>query len=159
MKSGVNNLKSKDNYKIIIRDKHWTDGDESESEMSVFGSFEFKDDKYKISYMEHEGDLAGCVTDITFTKDPKSVYMTRTGAFTTNLLLQQNRRNTCQYNTPYGTMMMGIFTYDIDSAMNEDGGDLAFTYSLDVEGGTVSKTELHFNVIVVPRRLPLAHGS
>ena len=137
-------------YKITIRDKHYADGEKSESEMSVFGSLTFSKDDYKISYMEHDGDLAGCVTTISVSSKPDSkpdsIYMSREGSFTTNLLLEPKRRTTCHYDTPFGSMMLGVYTYKIDSDMGQSGGNLDFAYCLDVEGSTVSESKLHIGV-------------
>ena len=155
---GVNNLDTaenfknikendlKENYRITIKDKHYIAGEKAESTTQVFGDLILSDDGYTISYTEHAGEFAGCVTNIKVTNEPSSLYLSRTGSFATDLLLEPKRRHSCHYDTPYGSILMGVYAYKIDSNMKSSGGDLDFAYCLDIDGGAVSENELQINV-------------
>ncbi len=136
----------KENYKITIKDKHYIAGEKTESTTQVFGDLLLSDDGYTISYTEHAGEFAGCVTNIKVTNDPNTLYLSRTGSFAADLLLEPRRRHSCQYDTPFGSILMGVYAYKIDSDMKSSGGDLNFAYCLDIDGGAVSENELQINV-------------
>ncbi len=141
------NLKDlKENYKITIKDKHHIDGEKAESTIQVFGDLVLSDDGYTISYTEHAGAFAGCVTSIKVTNDPNTLYLSRAGSYATDLLLEPRKRHSCQYDTPFGSILMGVYAYKIDSDMKSSGGELDFAYCLDVDGGTVSENELKISV-------------
>lgn len=74
------------------------------------------------------------------------MYLSRAGTYATELLLEPKRRHSCQYDTPFGSIMMGVYAYKIDSDMKSSGGELDFAYCLDIDGGTVSENELTVSV-------------
>lgn len=147
---GVNNLDTvnnlKENYKITIKDKHYIAGEKAESTTQVFGDLFLSEDGYTISYTEHAGEFAGCLTNIKVTNEPNTLYLSRAGTYATELLLEPKRRHSCQYDTPFGSIMMGVYAYKIDSDMKSSGGELDFAYCLDIDGGTVSENELTVSV-------------
>jgi len=132
-------------YRITINDKHITSGEQTESETELMGNLSVQKNGYEIRYMEHTGDMAGTTTKI-FVDEPNKVRLTRGGLFQTDLILELKKRHNCCYETPYGTLIMGVYAHRIDSNMNPDGGDLEFSYSLDVGGGEVLENELKISV-------------
>lgn len=134
-----------ENYKITIYDKHTIAGETSESKTELMGNLDLTKDGYTICYAEYAGDFAGTVTEI-YVNEPGSVRMLRGGDFSTELILECGKRHNCCYETPYGSLLMGVYAHEINSAMENMGGDLTFSYSLDVGGGELSENELKINV-------------
>ncbi len=134
-----------ENYKITIYDKHTIGGETSESKTELMGNLDLTNGGYTICYAEHAGDFAGTVTEI-FVNEPGSVRMLRGGDFSTELILECGKRHNCCYETPYGSLLMGVYAHEINSSMENMGGDLTFAYSLDVGGGEISENELKINV-------------
>lgn len=146
MDTAENTIELKENYRITIKDKHYIAGEKAESTTQLFGDLCISEDGYTISYTEHAGEFAGCLTNIKVTNDPSSLYLSRAGAYATDLLLEPRRLHSCQYDTPFGSIMMGVYAYKIDSSMDTSGGELDFAYCLDMDGSVVSENELKVSV-------------
>lgn len=130
---------------IRIRDVHEYDEDQGEATVIVFGDLAFDEDGYHITYREESGDLAGCMTTITC-KGGKEVSVHREGPYQTDLIMELGRRHSCQYQTEYGSLLMGIYADKVESQMAETGGYLEFAYNIDFNGDFVSRNTLHVTV-------------
>lgn len=60
------------------------------------------------------------------------VQVTKKGAVNTMLSFKQNEKNMTNYATPYGNLIMGINTHQIDLKMNESKLEIHVDYALDV---------------------------
>ncbi|MEG2016389.1 MAG: DUF1934 domain-containing protein [Oscillospiraceae bacterium] len=77
--------------------------------------------------------------------------MTRTGSYTSELIIEQDKRHACHYSTPYGDFMMGIYAKRVDSDMKSSGGTLSFEYTIDFNSDYASKNQLTINVKEIPQ--------
>lgn len=133
------------NYQITIHDIHTVDGDTSDTTMTVFGTMEKTDTGYVLRYLEQSGELTGFATELTVT-EPDSVFISRQGEYRIELMLETARRHECHYDTPHGSLMMGVYTNGIDSRMSTFGGTLHLNYDIDFNAGFVSENQLHITV-------------
>lgn len=122
----------KKDYVITIKGiQTYEDDDSTDIEMMAEGDFVFEDGKYFIDYDETEATgMEGTSTTIEIDKD--YVSLTRAGAVETTLLFIRDRQTTSYYDTPYGTMMMGINTEDVNTQLTPDGGKVAVKYSMSM---------------------------
>lgn len=111
----------------------------------MFGRFGFSEGRYIIEYEETTEDLPYCKTRIHVT-EPNCVTICRTGGLTTEMTMEKGVRHMCHYNTPFGTLMMGIYTTEVESRMSAFGGTLSLTYTLDFDGELVSTNYLKLTV-------------
>lgn len=139
----------KKNIKIDILDCHDNDGDVLDMEMSTFGTLECMDDEYQITYTEHGSELEGCVTSLKV--KGTCVTMTRTGQYTSELIIEQDKRHNCHYSTPFGDFMMGVYAKKVESDMRKDGGTLSFEYTIDFNADFASKNQLTINFKEIPQ--------
>jgi len=142
----------KEQYKIIIKDRHTVAGEVSECTTELFGDLNVAKNGYTIKYDEHEGDFAGTTTKIFVVEPNSSVRLSRGGSYGLDIVLEKGKRHNCAYDTPYGRFQMGVYAKKIDSKMSEDGGNLKFSYSLDIGGGEVSDNELELEVKEVKQK-------
>ena len=77
--------------------------------------------------------------------------MTREGNYTSELIIEQDKRHNCYYSTPFGDFMMGIYAKRVDSNMKSDGGTLSLEYTLDFNSDLASKNQLTINVKEIPQ--------
>lgn len=131
----------KKNVLIQIQDKHRTQEDSSSSELLTTGTLDWDVQGYSLLYTETDEELQECRTTLQMQSDNRLV-MTREGAFRTKMVLEPDRRHDMFYETPYGTMRMGLFTKDIQSRIGSNGGTLRFRYTLDYDAGFFSTNEL-----------------
>ncbi|MBR2476576.1 MAG: DUF1934 domain-containing protein [Clostridia bacterium] len=124
---------NKKDYVITIKgiQTYDSDDDNIDIEMMAEGDFTFEDGKYFIDYDETEATgMEG--TSTTIETDGDYVALTRTGAVDTTLLFIKDRLTTSYYETPYGTMMMGITTEDVKTNLDSDGGKISVKYSISM---------------------------
>ena len=124
---------NKKDYVITVKGIQTYDGDDDniDIEMMAEGDLTFEDGKYFIDYEETEATgMEG--TSTTIETDGNYVALTRTGAVDTTLLFIKDRLTTSYYETPYGTMMMGITTEDVQSNIDLDGGKITVKYSISM---------------------------
>ncbi len=132
-------------YIIKINDLHVAGDEKESSELITTGSLRFLGEDYKIRYKETSEGLEDCFVTLSF-ENGNRVTMTRTGGFTAEMIMEKNKRHTCVYNTPMGSLSLGIYTQKVSSSMTEDGGTLVFEYTLDANGGFLSSNTLEITL-------------
>lgn len=130
---------------LSIVDNSKTDGDTAKIELNTVGTFSGTPDDYTIVYTEQDEELKGCETMLHVEKR-RRVTMSRGGAYSSEMVMEKAQRHTCQYSTPYGDLMMGIFAHHVDSDVENGEGKLEFFYTLDCNGGLLAKNELTITV-------------
>ena len=128
-------------YIITIKDLHKAGKEKESSELITTGTLTFYGEDYKIRYKETTEGLEDCYVTLSFDNGDR-VTMTRSGDFTARMVMEKNKRHTCIYNTPMGSLSLGIYTHKVTSSMTEEGGTLLFTYTLDANGSFLSENTL-----------------
>lgn len=133
--------------KVLIKiiDRHDADGDCFTSELTTLGTLSVVPGGYSLVYTETEDELVGCTTTLRV-EDGKRIYMTRSGRYVTELIIEKDKRHNCHYATPYGEFMMGVYTKSIKSDMGESGGRLDFRYTVDFNSDLASVNDLSITV-------------
>ncbi len=125
---------------LTIKDSHTIDGDTESYEMTTRGIWESDLSGYKISYDEQYDELKGCHTELTV--NGSCVSMIRTGSFNTEMTIEMGKRHNCQYQSPFGTMLIGISAQKVASDITDGKGTLELRYTIDFYGGVASENEL-----------------
>lgn len=79
-------------------------------------------------------------------KDNNLVTMTRFGENKTQLIVESGVRHQCYYQTEYGGITIGIMGNEIKNTLTEDGGELFFSYTLDINTNLSSEHKLKIKV-------------
>lgn len=117
-----------------------------ESTTTQFGSMELHGTSYTITYTELSGDYAGCTTTLQVDEANRFATVTREGPNTSILTMEEGVRHLCQYDTPYGSFLMGIHAHEVRSSMSRLGGVLDLNYDIDVAGSLISHICLHLSL-------------
>lgn len=133
-----------ENYLISIVGKQTFDGDSGEINLTTFGSYKEKDGKQYIAYKEYGENGKDPVTSVLKIEKNK-VEMIHTGD-STRLILEKGQRHSCQYDTGFGSLMVGVFTSNISSTLGKNGGNLKINYTLDINSSLSSKNEISITV-------------
>ncbi len=128
---------------LNIRDSHLSGGEKESYEIVTRGKFRGNNDNYKVKYDEQFDEFQGCHTTLEVT-DGKSVAIIRRGECGAELFVEENKRHNCQYNSPYGTFMMGIYGTQVLSEINNGKGRLLLKYTVDIYGDVASENEIEF---------------
>ena len=131
---------------VKITDRHLQDGEEYTCELATSGSLDFQPDGFTVVYNETDEELKGCKTELKYSNGV--IVMTRSGKYNTELIIEKDRRHSCFYATPYGELMMGVYTKNMFTDMNENGGTLRFSYTIDFNNDLASENDLTVSVAV-----------
>lgn len=135
----------KDVY-ISIKGIQSIDGEKDVTELFTQGCFYRRNNNYYITYNESEATgFEGSKTTLKVEACEK-VTLIRSGATRSHLIVERGARNIGHYGTVGGDLVIGINTKLIDSKLTDEGGDLRFSYSLDVNSSLVSENEVYINV-------------
>ena len=121
------------------------DGDDNAFELTTEGEYVHENGVSTFSYVE--SDLTGLVGLLTtFNVEPDRVIVSRGDSGGGDMIFSENNKHHFLYESPYGTMTMGIDTHSIKSHMTHDGGNLEIRYDLQVDNVAVSRNLFSINI-------------
>ena len=130
---------------ITIRDRHLTADEESDyGEIKTRCRVSRQKNALLIEYKEILDGEHDCSCALTIS-DGK-ITMIRNGAFCTTMIFEERQRHACAYHTPFGEMMLTVYTNAVFIDIDEDGGQIHLAYTLDSGGGLLSENELIITV-------------
>ena len=115
-----------------------TDSDDEFFELMTDGEYTRSDGVSTFSYFESElTGLDGMLT--TFNVEPDRVILQRGGALSGDMIFSEKQKHHFLYETPFGSILMGIDTHSIKKNLRDDGGNLEIRYDIEVDNVSVSK--------------------
>ncbi len=135
------------NNTVMIKMKSIQTIDDEANEMELFteGTYDCTDQKYTIKYEDSEATgYAGSSTTIEL--DGNIASINRIGKSNSNLIIEVGKKHFCHYETPFGDMMVGIYTHKIQNELNLSGGYLYMRYTIDINSSYISDNEIIMNI-------------
>ena len=109
-------------------------------------TYYLKNGKHYVLYDEMvEGMLGSIKNTIKITGDSK-LEMKKSGITNTNMVFEKEKINVTQYDTPYGAMMVGVYTKDMKVDVEEDNINVSIAYALDVDSEKVADCNIVMNI-------------
>ncbi len=136
-------------YVISIRGEQTTGygGEPDALELVTGGSYESGTENANATFSYMESELTGLEgTRTTFEVAQDRVVLTREGTVNTQMIFQEGRKHYFAYETPYGSMMMGVDTHSVRSKLGQGGGELEIRYAIDMDSNLISKNTFHINI-------------
>ena len=130
---------------ISIKDYQISDGAQENIELTTKGKLSGCPADYKLEFTESFDDENICSTTLSV-KDRRCVSMLRKGPYSSELIIEQDKRHNCHYVTPYGEFMVGIFAKSVRSSMDKKGGVLKMNYTVDYYEGYTQENEMTIEV-------------
>lgn len=131
---------------ITIKGIQRVDEDKDVVELMTTGSFYEKNGKFYIIYDESEATgFDGTRTTVKVEED-RCVTMTRSGRSRSQIIIERGVRHQCSYDTGYGSMTIGVWGDKIISELTNEGGELEFKYSLDLNTALTSEHTVNIKV-------------
>ena len=131
---------------ISIKGTQHVNGETDTVELMTDGTLAQRNGRYYISYEESsETGMEGTRTLLKIEGEER-VTLSRYGARRGQLIIEKGRRHLCNYDTGYGSMMIGIFSNEITSSLTDEGGEVYFQYSLDINSSLASENEVLINI-------------
>ncbi len=140
---------NKEDYIISIvgEQKYEDERDNSKINLDTLGTYFRRGKAWHITYREYDEDNPQ-VSHIASVKvenlENNRVTMTKAGG--TKLILEKGERHSCAYNTLYGALILGVYTSDIESTLDENGGELKIKYTLDINSSLASENSIYIKV-------------
>ncbi len=134
-------------YLITIVGRQSDEEDSDEVELFTTGNFYRTDHSWCVAYDESEASgFEGNRTVVEVEDDLRRVTMNRLGNTSSQLIIERGMRHQCTYDTGYGSMIIGVSGDFVHSTLTEEGGELSFGYSLDVNTSLVSENTVTITV-------------
>lgn len=112
-------------------------------ELTTIGFIDEDEEAYTVHYTEEQEPPMSAVNAVVrICKDDSLVEMIRTGAYDSCLIIEKSKRNSCQYGTQFGDLLMGIYGKSIESDISDGEGTFFFGYDIDVNGALASRNEV-----------------
>ena len=131
---------------ITIKGIQKVDGEDDVVELTTVGNYYKRKGSYCMTYDESEATgFEGEQT--TLSVDPLGlVTMSRLGRERSQLVIEPGVRHQCHYETEYGPLVLGVLGTSTKSSLTDEGGELNFKYSLDINTALASENEVHVTV-------------
>ena len=115
----------------------------TDMELVTEGEYTYENGTGWFTYQETEiTGMEGTTTRFDFT--PGEAVITREGSVSSKMIFMEGKRNVFLYNTPWGSMTMGIDTHKIENCLTEQGGSIEIDYTLTFDRAPISRN--HFSV-------------
>ena len=136
--------------------------------ISIKGSpaFSFsEDDCYELltdgEYLNEDGVSTFCYEEsaltgldgllTTFNVEPDRIVLKRGGEYTGEMIFCENQKHNFLYETPFGSIMMGIDTHSIEKNLRDDGGSIEIRYDIEVDNVSVSQNLFQIDIKSLPQ--------
>lgn len=114
-------------------------------ELVTQGQLHEEDGVLVLSYEESE--LTGLEgTRTTLRIEGERVVMLREGELNTQMIFEEGQRHLSLYETPYGTMSIGVRTWSLFVEMDGSGGELEMDYAVEVEHSIAGRNTFRIEV-------------
>lgn len=139
--------KEKDVFITIKSVQTADDETKDTTELFTVGSMTIDDEsRLAVRYDESEATgFKGSSVTLNVYSDDK-ISLIRKGTANSDLIMEKGKKHHCHYGTEYGGFMVGISTDEIRNNLSENGGDLYFRYTVDINSGFISVNELFINI-------------
>lgn len=134
-----------DNVIISIKGKQVNENGPDEMELVTEGRMICNDKGVLVSYQETElTGLQGTTTMLRI--NGPVVTLLREGTVNSQMVFEEGRRHLSMYETPYGSMSVGINTRRVTNTIGESGGDLEIDYAIEIDNLMVGRNFFSMNV-------------
>lgn len=131
---------------ITLNAVHTVDEESEHVELVTTGTYYHKNNLYYIVYEEsEETGFSGTTTTLKIDGEDK-ITLLRHGTTRTQMMIERGCRHLCHYDTGFGQMMVGIYAGSIVSSLDDDGGEICFSYTVDINAALASENQMKIRV-------------
>ena len=130
---------------ISIKGIYNVDGSPDTVELLTCGRFYRRNNSYWVTYDETETTgYEGHKTTLHI--EPDKVTMRRSGLSESQLVVQSGKRHQCLYDTGFGAITVGVNGRAVKSTLDDNGGIVDFSYSMDINTALTSENRVIIKV-------------
>lgn len=117
-------------------------------ELVTRGTMTGRNGKFAISYEETELTGTAGVTSTFLVFHPQRVVLTREGAIHSRMVFVKGEKDQSLYDLGFGSLLLSIYTWDIQTELTETGGRLFIDYSVEVEQSETTRNT--YEILIRP---------
>lgn len=133
---------------ITVRGTQVTDNGPETVELMTRGTMTGRNGKFAISYVETELTGTPGVVSTFLILNPNRVVLTREGAIKSRMAFVKGVKDESLYDLGFGTLLLGVYTKDIQVELSEQGGRLFIDYTVELEQAITTQTS--YEVLIEP---------
>ena len=103
--------------------------------------------KHYIIYDEVLEGMAGTIKNKIKITGEDSVEIMKSGLSSSHMIFERNKKNLTYYRTPYGQMLVGINTRNLEISVDDDNFDVLVDYELDVNHEPLADCKIKMNIM------------
>lgn len=133
-------------YIISIDSSQSIDGNDSKIQLTTVGAYAHKGLTRYITYNEYDEDYPELKITTIIKIENNKVTLIRNNFAKTRLILEKGKRHQCFYSANGIPIMLGVYTKNIISNLDDNGGKLEISYSLDINTDVTSFNDIAIEV-------------
>ena len=114
-------------------------------EIVTAGDYYYRNGKHYVLYDEVIEGTTGHIQN-TVKIGPESLEVMKKGLSNVHMVFEKNRKNLSCYDTPFGSMMVGIQTGFIDIQESENSIDVQVKYALELNDEYLADCHIRMNI-------------
>ena len=116
-------------------------------EVGTPASYYCKGGKHYIIYDEVLEGMAGTIKNRIKITGTDSVEIVKSGLSSSHMIFEKNRKNLTYYRTPYGQMLVGVNTRNMEVSVEDDRINVQVDYELDVNHEPLADCKIRMDIV------------
>lgn len=130
---------------ISIKGTQNYDGENDVIELVTAGTLTRQEGGYALTYEESE--LTGLEgTRTTFQVEDARVTLLRVGSVCSQMVFEEGQRHLSMYDTPYGSMEVGVNARRVRASLNDGGGQIEINYAIEIDHAVAGENLFRISV-------------
>lgn len=121
-------------------------GDDS-IEVVTPANYYCKNGKHYIIYDEVLEGMAGTIRNKIKITGTESIEIMKSGVSSSHMIFEKNKKNQTYYRTPYGQMLIGVNTKNMEVCVDDDRINVRLDYELDVNHEPLADCRIKLDVM------------
>lgn len=123
-----------------------SEGEEEPIEIITPASYYRKNGKHYIIYDEVVEGVPGSVKNTVKITDGTLFEISKSGAASARMVFEKDKIHMTSYQTPFGELLVGLHTKDMQMDIREDRIDVDIFYALDINNEPLSECQIKVNI-------------
>lgn len=119
--------------------------EEDETEVVTRGNYLRKGNKHYIRYEEVVEGMEGTIQNL-IKVDENGMEVTKKGLTNVHMVFEKDKKNMTYYDTPFGSLLIGIAATDLDVKSSEKDINVTVQYALDVNYEHLADCTISMNI-------------
>lgn len=130
---------------VTVRGKQIGLDNEDDIEVINIGTYAVRNDKIYIRYDEQD-EINGIEIKNQIKIDGSKVEITKRGSIGAQMMFVENEKIHSCYETPFGNLMMAIYTNSVECKKSEDLIEININYTIEMNGEHLSDANVYIKV-------------